>query len=429
MSFAKHSVQMLVWRAASVLIATATVILLARWLGPVDRGELAILVLSLSLAALTIQFGLPEAIVYVIGSKRYAGEEIISTIIVYLTFVSSLLAIPGYWLLVRWGGIESSVSALLVGTVILIVLLATTRHVLLARKNFGRYSISVVAELSVYLVVLLVFKTINILTVETALLAYGLSQLSALIPLLLLQRATTNIPISISSLRPAIIAHCYRYAFHLFLVGIGSFGARRINFFLLEFFLGLRAVGLFAAANSIPTIFSNLPQQLSTVLYSHVANSPGQDYSVWLTVLVFKLLTGLCVLAIIPIAVFVDPLVRLLFGPEFDSIGKTMVVLAIGMAITGLASLLFNSLAGSGHPRYGSYMTFINVGVITGLAYLWIPVAGIEGAAWAHLATASVNLLFIAAVFCRKFNVAPTLFWSFSKMELRLLRSTILNRR
>lgn len=427
MSFAKHSAQMLVWRAASVLIATVTVILLARWLGPVDRGELAIFILSLSLAALTIQFGLPEAIVYVIGSKRYTSEEVVSTILMYLAFASLLLALPGYWLLVEWGGIEASVSALLVGTVVLIVLLAIVRHVLLAHKNFGRYSLSVVAELSVYLAVLIAFKAIGALTVKTALLAYAVSQLSALTPLLVMQRASTNALITPSSFRPAIIAHCYRYASHLFFVGIGTFGARRINFFLLEFFLGLRAVGLFAAANSIPSIFANLPQQLSTVLYAHVANASGQDYGVRLTVLVFKILTVFCVLAIIPIAVFVDPVVRLLFGPEFDSIGNTMVVLTVGMAITGLASLLFNSLAGSGYPKYGSYMTFISLGMVSVLAYLWIPMAGIEGAAWAHLTTASANLIFIAAVFCRKFNVAPALFWSFSETELALLRSTILN--
>jgi O-antigen/teichoic acid export membrane protein len=428
MSFAKHSMQMLVWRAVTMLVSTATVILLARWLGPVDRGDLAIYVLSVSLAALVIQFGLPEAMIFAIGAKQYPERQITSTILTYSLLLSLLVAAAGYLVLVYWLGLEAFVSGLLLCALVLLVIVTIIRHVLLARKEFGRYSISVIWEMSTYLAVLVLMKKSGTLSVEFAVLAYMLSQLSALLFILISHRREGSPLVTPGGFRPEILGYCYKYGLHLFITGIGSFGARRINFFLLESILGSRAVGLFAAANSIPTVFSNLPQQLGTVLYSHVASASSEDYGVRLTIIVFKVLAGLSAVLIVPVAVFAEPLVILLFGLEFEGIARAMVILTVGMASAGLGNLLFNYLAGTGLPKYGSHMTFINVGLVTLLAFMWIPTAGVEGAAWAQSVTSVANLVFVSAVFCRRFKVRLSSLLTFSKEELMLLRMSVFGR-
>jgi O-antigen/teichoic acid export membrane protein len=258
------------------------------------------------------------------------------------------------------------------------------------------------------------------LTIQSALAVYALSLLCSLLLLITWQYWAARGTLSLRHVRPDVLGRCFRYGFHLFTTGLGGFGAQRINFFLLEWLSGSRAVGLFAAANSIPALFSNLPQQLATVLYSHVSRS-GAEEGGRLTLAVVKVLAMTCVLLFIPVLIWRDELAKLLFGTEFAGIGVTMVVLSGAMALAGLTGVIVNALAGIGQPKYGSYMTYLSLTLIATLGAWLTAWRGLEGAALAQFVAAAIVLVCMATVFCRKAGIRGSALFSISAADVRLL--------
>ncbi|MDA7774265.1 hypothetical protein N8993_08785, partial [Pseudomonadales bacterium] len=135
------SLKMLVWKGLTVSVAAFTAVLLARWLGPELRGELAIIILTLSLVTLIFQLGFPEASIYILGSHDQdsrTNEFIIVGIglaiaMVFMTLAAAVVTLVSpinielYFLLSLTGGIS--------------ILVTFLRHILLAKKFFHLYSI------------------------------------------------------------------------------------------------------------------------------------------------------------------------------------------------------------------------------------------------------------------------------------------------
>jgi len=420
MSFLKHSLQMVLWRGVTILLGAATAIMLARWLGPEDRGELTIFLLWISLAALVLQLGFPEAVTYLIAARIFPEEQTLSTVLGYFAAVVVVAAIAGYFLLTRIFDLHALQAVLIVAALSVSVLVTVMRHILIAHKSFSRYSLSIVLEGSVYLAGIGALHAAAALTVDSALSAYALSLVSSFVLLAIWQWHTGRGQIALQYVRRAVIGHCFRYGLHLFTTGIGGFVVQRVNYFLLEWFSGSRAVGLFAAANSLPALFANLPQQLATVLYSHVAKS-GPEQGGRLALVVVKVLAIVCVVLLIPVFIWRDLIASTLFGPEFAGIGPAMVILSAGMALAGLGSIIFNALAAVGLARYGSYTTYSSVVLVTVLGAALIPRMGIKGAAWAQVCASVATLAFVTVVFCRTSRVNGRTLLSLSRSELRLV--------
>jgi O-antigen/teichoic acid export membrane protein len=411
---------MVLWRGVAIVIGSATAILLARWLGPHDRGELALILLWISLSAVVLQAGFPEASIYVIGAKLFPEGQVLSTLSLYFAGLVALVGGVAFLVLTRILGFDSLPAALIAVSLATSVLLAVLRHILIAHRSFARYSLSVVLEGAVNLAVVVLFHTSAALTIENALCAYAASLLSTALLLGAWQYRDARGLLHPRHFTPAVLAKCWRFGYHLFATGLGSFGVQRVNYFLLESLAGSRAVGLFAAASSLPALFANLPQQLATVLYSHVAKSDAAE-GVRLTLVVVKLLALACVALLIPVLIWREQLALLIFGSAFAGIGTTMVLLSVAMSLTGLTGVLLNSLAGMGLPKYGSYMTYLGVAlaVTLGTALTWA--GGLEGAATAQLVTAAAMLGFVAAAFCRRGGVRGRALLSLSVSEIQLL--------
>jgi len=224
----------------------------------------------------------------------------------------------------------------------------------------------------------------------------------------------------------SVIPHALNYGFHLFITGLGGFGVQRITYFFLEFFAGSKAVGLYAAANALPSLFANIPQQFATVLYSHVANSPDEGKNVQLTLLVVKILVIMSLFFIVPVILFAEPISLLLFGRKFSGIGNSMIILSIGMTLSGLGSVIFNLLAGSALHKYGSYMTLINFVSVCLFSLVLVPRLGLEGAAFSQLIAMFLSFLFMGTVFCVIFRVKPYQLFVFSRHEIRLVASILM---
>lgn len=420
MSFASNSIQMLTWRAAILILGSVISIVLARFLGPDLRGSLAIVMLSSGIAAALLDSGTAVASIQLIGSEAFAMTEIASTVFFYFLSLSALLAVPSYLVLARVSDLTPAQNVLVIAITGVTVLMTSLRHLLLGGKRFNTYSQSVVLEDIVLLAGIFAAWLMGRISLFSVLSAYLLSRLAALLTLLV-HSVGFRTACSLAAIQPPIIVRAYQQGIHLFAAQMGSFGAQRINYFLLNHFTGSRAVGLFTAANTIPTMFANLPQQMSTVLYTHVSASKDMSHSARLTLSVVKIVILASLACLVPIAVFSKSIVATLFGAQFAGIERVLIILTISMIPFALSGVIFNTLAGSALQKYGSPMATINLVAITVLSYIFIPKMGAEGAAWANLIASLCSLAFVAAIFAAKFSVKPRDLFSFSIGEIRAL--------
>jgi O-antigen/teichoic acid export membrane protein len=402
MPFLRDTLQMLLWRGVSIALGALTAVLIARWLGPTDRGMFALMMLWVGLAALVLQFGIPEASIYLIGSGRFPHEQVVSSVLVWFCGVALCGGVACLAVCMAVG-VGALVALLISAALVLLVLIAALRHFLIAKREFGRYSRSVIIEAGVNLAVLAVLHAVVDLSVEFALVAYFLS-LVATFAMLVVWLPPELAPAR-RHVRLEVLAQGARHGVHLFATGIGGFAVQRIGYILLERFSGVRAVGLFATATALPVLFSNLPQQLATVLYSHISNS-GPERGARLAATIFQLLAGLGILMLLPLYFLRETIAVTLFGPEFAGIGDAIAILSAGMLMTGLNGVLFNALAGSGSARVGGWLTALTLTLMVGLGCALIPAQGLSGAAWAQFGAAGVSLAVVAALFCRRLSVS-----------------------
>jgi O-antigen/teichoic acid export membrane protein len=201
------------------------------------------------------------------------------------------------------------------------------------------------------------------------------------------------------------IKESYAFGLHLFFTGLGGFGLQRIGFYILNYFSGTRSVGLYTVASTLPTIYENLPQQISTIAYTYVAGENDVDLRKKIAVIIVKLVLYCVVIAAIPIFLFADQIVVLIFGNEFVGLGMLTLLLTISTIFSGLSGIFYNFLAGIGKPKYGTYLTILNLLLTFITSLFFIYYFGLFGAAWAKLISSVVSATYIGYFFLRYYKI------------------------
>jgi O-antigen/teichoic acid export membrane protein len=389
---------MLIWRSLATILSAATAVLIARYLGPEDRGVFAMLLLYLSLFALLLQFGMPEALIYLLGSRKYIEQEILGSTLVLIVITSIFFMPASYFALIEFSKSSFSISLGLVIAGIFLIIATYGRHLLLGVKRFADYSMSLIVESFSYLMGVTALSVLDKITIPNVLVAYALSlALSATVAWIFVFKRMPEKPI-INQSSSTIINDCAQRGVHLFLVGLGGFGVQRICYFFLELFIGSSAVGLYVAAYAVPALISNGAQQLSTVLYSHVSAGKSDRSRLSLTLAVFHTQMIVGIILLIPIATFSEEIIMLLFGQAFAGIGNAVTILGFAMLMAGLSSSLLNSFAGMGMNKIGGLHTALVLITVATFSFILVPKYGLVGAAIAQLLanTFGLSLIIIA---------------------------------
>lgn len=405
MSFGKEAFKILFWRAGSILLSLITGILIARFLGPATRGEYAIISLSIVLITITINFGTPEASIYLIGKNHHKFSEIVSTQIVISTLFSIILAIGSLVLylftdLFRYDYLTFDVFLFAIISIIIQVYLTQIRHFILGLKKFDRFNASIIIENAFFFGLILVFVSLKMLTLPYVLLSYLLGGLFAIIFTFPLFKPVYMV-FNLKSINPKLYKDSLRLGVNLYFTGLGGFGIQRINFFILQYFYGVKSVGLYSVANTLPTFFENLPQQFSTLLYSFISNSKDAQYSIGLSSTVFRITLYISLIVSLPLFFFADQIILLLFGPAYIEISLALIILLSGMIFSGLSGLLINYLAGEGKAKYGSYVTIITLIAISISGFYLIPNFDYNGAALARTIAGIAGFLYVVTTYLR----------------------------
>jgi O-antigen/teichoic acid export membrane protein len=249
-------------------------------------------------------------------------------------------------------------------------------------------------ELSLARVVVknIVHPTTRILLVVLAV-SYGLGQagiagayafpymLSAFLALVLFYR---SLPASHLRFDRGMLSDVTRYSLPLTVGRVSDFVYRSIDIFLILYFLGDNATGIYGvayAAVSFMGMFSTAFNYLSTPIASKLESTDDIDQVLRLFRSTARWLTIGSVCVLVPLAVFATDFVTTIYGSKYQNGGIVLAILAVGFAAKNVLSIHNPMLEALGRSKTLSINSAIAAVSNVALNLLLIPQYGIVGAA------------------------------------------------
>ncbi|MGI8426018.1 MAG: oligosaccharide flippase family protein [Actinomycetota bacterium] len=392
------------WNVAGQLAGALTGVLisvvLAHGLGPSGRGVYALATVASAMVVLAINLGLGQAAIYYMGQGAYALPLIAGN----LFSMSWIIGVPVAVLIVL--GVPTLAPRLppelpiaLVYAVIMLTPVALGRlyvgHLFAGLQDFKKYNIVLIVEQGARLFLLsAVWLAGGGLAAAVG--SYAVSTvLAATCGWYWARREVGRF-----QLKPQhqVMARLASFGVRSYSTVLLAYLNRRFDMFLVGFFLDSTAVGVYAVAVSLSELVRQIPNALTLVLFSRVAELPAED-ATKLTGLVARVTISVVTMAALVILVIAHCFIAGLFGVEFVTASRALQLLMPGIVISSLANIVYSDIAGRGKPEIGLYATIAGFGTMLAADLVLIPSWGIDGAALASTIAYTVYAIIIVGAY------------------------------
>ncbi len=378
-------------------------ILLARALGPEGKGTLSVVQLIASFSAILLNFGIGQALTYYGARREASGRDTVvmsyGFSLVVVTILATVMYFAGDWLSDALN--VNDVTLIWIGTLATFpVLLAQFLNAYVVGTGAIRNaSLVSVGSLVFQLISMVVLWALGRLTPESAILVWAMAVSGVALALTWMawpresQKGVAPGP-------AVLLRRMWRYGIAAWPAGILGTAAQRFDVFLLAYFQGPAAVGVYSIAVTMAELSSYVPNALSGVLIPKVAaaREAGMEITLRLgrVTWIVTALTGL--------AVFVvgAPLIPLVFGSEFRASIVPLACILPGIVMLSLATTPSSYLAGMGHPGDLTIAAGLNVFVNITANVILDPLFGATGAAIASSLSYAASAILIITFFVRR---------------------------
>lgn len=376
--------QSLVVKILMMLIRVARNAILARVLGPADRGILALITSVPELLMTLGNLGYSNAAAYAVSRQGQDPRQVMGGVLVFVLIMGVVLAgisfpvIQSSWLLRDAPG-ELVAWQWFIAVAIPLFLLKTVQHnLLLVSEKTGQANLISLNESLLPLVIFVVlwglFHTPPLTAaVQSWFITLWLMVLAAMLPLrqFFPPRWSTEV------LRRML-----------------NYGARgqfdtlfqkmllRVDYLFVSALAGASALGYYAMATAAAELLLMLPQALTLPLYSYLMRS-HQDDKRTVTPMVLRIMLATMTLGAIFLALIGQWLIVLLFGQAFLPAYPALLWLLPGMVALGYCTLVRLDLLAENRPGSISVISGTCVALNAVLNLLFITPLGIVGAAMA----------------------------------------------
>lgn len=367
--------------ATSLFVGFFSSLILARWLGPSDRGLLAIMVQVSSIAFALTAVGLPIAVMYFTSRPQARTGAILLTNMVYGLLLAAVF-VPFFWLFRRqiadlFAHGRGGLAWVLAGALVSLTFLDwTTHNQLLGKLRFGLFNVLLIVTklTSLLLVVLLVgYAGIGVTGGLIALAIGSVVMIAGSLPPLL---AEGGLVFDRSLLRAMM-----RYGSRVQVGTILQLLNYRLDVLILQFFRPLAAVGYYVVAAILAELVITVANAFQSSVLPLVSHYEGEERQATTSTRALRHHSILAVAATIGNAVFAPLVIVYLYGPHFHSALLPFFILLPGMWFLGTGTVVSGDLRGRGHPGLSSVVAGAAVVVTIVLDVILIPFFGVPGAA------------------------------------------------
>ncbi len=377
-------------------------ILLARLLGPADRGLLAVMTVVSAVALALSGAGLQTAAQYYASRRETPQRALLGNNLAY-GLVLAAVFVPAFWLLRGpiahlfadgRGGLVWVLAALLVP---LAFLNFTASGQLCGRLEFGLWNLLLIASRLVSLVCVGVLVALAGLGVAGGILAAAAG--SAIV----VAGSTVRL---LREGRPLLDRRLFsanvRYGVKAQIGSLFQFLNFRLDLLVLGLFAPLASVGYYAVAATLAELVTYLGIAFQISVLPIVSRGQGNARRAETSRAAVRHHSVLALVLVAANAVFA-PLVLLYgYGDAFRPALLPLLILLPGMWFVGTGNLVVGDLRGRGRPGLASTVKGVSALLTVGLDVALIPPFGVTGAALASLVSyaffGSVSLLVLSRV-------------------------------
>ncbi len=382
-------------------------VFVGRLLGPASLGDISVLLSIVIMIGGFIQLSVGDAAVKFVsescgnnvvenGVKQYSG---LVTLSLFLMFISGILIIAINIIVATLGVVLFSTIDI---TILLILIGGFVSYTLVRAGFYGfgltkEYSILEVAfnVAFIFLTCIIIISSPEFVIIPLFVLYIGISAIG-----LLLLYSKRLFHISFSDARSLFTLKSGIIEFVGLTSIIGLSGL--VNGFapvIMSFFLTSSEIGFYAAASSFLVFVTFLPlvfnrTTLPTISYKF-GTSEKEDVRRFVN-RGFKLVTESQIFFPLSLVLLSSIGLLIMYGAGYNESVLTLRLLSINAFVSGIASYLYNVLAGTNNVKKGVWASVLSTFVIVISWIAMIPVFGIVGAALALLIGALVRLVLMA---------------------------------
>ena len=407
-------------RAVSAVLSFLVWILNARLLGPENLGTIGLIIFSIAVIQLIINFFSGAVLIYQtprVGVYRLMIPAYIWTCVMSILLTAFLVILPY---------IHSSLELIPnryapeVLILTLLMSLATINfNLLLGLEKVRQYNylslmqvILLVAFLALYLFVL------DQRDVLAYLYSFGISWLITLVAGLLVLRPSVKRS-SLHPLRP-LIKEILRFGSYVQIANIFQTFNYRLSLKFVDAFLGRAAVGILSVGLVVAEAVWIVGRSIATVQFAQLSNRDDFDYSVKLTLILVKITVVISTIAMAILLFIPESFFELLFTRKFAGLKQVVASLSVGIITLSASIVLSGFFSGINKPRHNTISSAIGFVFTCIFGLVLIPSFGVTGAGIAASASYTAATLYQVMVFVNLAKVKPADFL-LKTTEIRVL--------
>lgn len=390
--------------ALNLLIGVGTSVILARVLGPKARGIYALSTLLPSLIVTFGNLGIGSATVYYVARGEFLRQEILGNNILLSLGVGGAGVLTGlvvvfFFREAVFPGVSLNYLLLALILVPVEVFFSYTNYVLLGAQHIRKYNYAQIACSALFLG----FIALALLGLKGGVIGAILAGLVTWLVVDTLVFRLAKTAAGGVDFRPntSYIKRATTYGIQAHISNILGFLNYRVDMFLINWFSGPTAVGLYAVGVGLVEKLWMVSQAAGTVLLPRVAAETEEETRKVFTPLVARTVFWTTAFGALVLVFLSKWIVLLLYSESFLRAVGVLQALLAGVVTLSAGKVLANDIAGRGFPRLNIYTGVIAVATNVVLNLLCIPRYGIVGAAWASTVSYTVSFLGALFFYCR----------------------------
>lgn len=370
--------------SAARLVSLAFSIAAARLLSPTGYGQLAYALVVANVASVLLinaPTGLTRYLARHRGNRRiqeaYLSNWVVA--IAAVVVVSMAVAAPIAPLLGLHGGMVLGTLATIFG----LGVMQTYVQIQTGLEHFARMSAFWLSANIIQLIAVLDAALFGFRSPEVFLTCYGLSGVLALVVFQLLDPLGLRVSLrAISRERMKVV---WRYTLPLLFANAFVTVWLGCDMALVERMLPARDGGVYASAKTLAQALALAPQAIATAVLPGVSGLAGSEIAPFLKRAI-ALILAVQVPAVLLIALVGSWLAGLVFGGDYARAGEVLPLVATGMGLYGVFSVVESAWLGLGRTMASTIAAFLGMACTLGLGLTLVPAIGARGAAVAFAA-------------------------------------------
>ena len=372
-----------------------TGVILARKLGPHDRGILALVLLVPSTVVTLVKLGIAQSNVYFINGKREPIDQVASNCAA-LALGMGLLVVTAVWMF------RSELASVLQGVEPWALALALARVPLLLLDDYLYGVLQAAGSFNIYNSRLVVSEIVRTVLVVVALLVLHMGLVAAVVIHTvvtfgnvgwLVVATRRKIPFTLHVKRGLLLQQL-AFGLKSYVQTLTSHALLRSDVYMVSYFLGPADTAFYSLSLRFTEMVLEIPQAVGLVIYLKLAALPEAEIH-RLTAQACRrtlLLTGLGVAVI---AVFGPYLITLWYGRAYAPAGRPLPWAAVGALAMSVFVILTRAFTSQNRQQVNIVAGVLALGSNVAMNLYMIPTMGIVGAAMATAISYSAACLLL----------------------------------